>query len=50
MGVLLNVMLTGEHPSRKLAPGRWGRIVTRCTQVNPEKRYQTILHLSEAIM
>lgn len=49
MGVLLNVMLTGQHPSRCLAKGRWGRIVTRCTQVNPEKRYQTILQLSEEL-
>ena len=49
MGVLLNVMLTGEHPSRRMAPGRWGRIVSRCTQVTPEKRYQTMLQLSKAI-
>ena len=36
LGVLMNVMLTGEHPSRKLADGRLGRVVQRCTQVNPE--------------
>ena len=35
VGVLINVMLTGKHPSKKLAEGRMGRIVTRCTQVNP---------------
>ena len=29
LGVLLNIMLTGEHPSRKLASGRMGRIVQR---------------------
>ena len=27
LGVLLNIMLTGKHPSRKLASGRMGRIV-----------------------
>lgn len=37
LGVLLNIMLTGEHPSRKLAGGRMGRIVQRCTMVNPSK-------------
>ena len=49
VGVLLNIMLTGEHPSRKLAKGRMGRIVQRCTMVNPEKRYKNILHLMEAL-
>ena len=42
-------MLTGEHPSRRLAPGRMGRIVERCTRVNPEKRYQNVLRLMEAL-
>ena len=45
LGVLINVMLTGKHPSGKLAEGRWGRIVTRCTQVNPAKRYRSVLRL-----
>ena len=49
LGVLINVMLTGEHPSKKLVEGRMGRVVQRCTQVNPAKRYQTILSLMEAI-
>ena len=48
-GILINVMLTGEHPSKKLAEGRKGRIVTRCTQVNPKKRYQSVLQLMEAL-
>ena len=49
LGVLMNVMLTGEHPSRKLAKGRMGRVIQRCTQVNPAKRYKTVLHLMEAL-
>lgn len=49
LGVLLNIMLTGEHPSRKLANGRMGRIVQRCTMVNPSKRYKNILHLMEVL-
>lgn len=48
-GVLLNVMLTGEHPSRKLAHGRLGRIVQRCTMTSPENRYHDILHLMQAL-
>lgn len=49
LGVLLNIMLTGEHPSRKLAGGRMGRIVQRCTMVNPAKRYKNIIHLMEVL-
>ena len=49
VGILINVMLTGQHPSRKLAGGRLGRVVRRCTQVNPEKRYPNILRLMEAL-
>ena len=49
LGVLMNVMLTGQHPSKKLAEGRLGRIIQRCTQVNPAKRYKNVLHLMEAL-
>ena len=49
MGILINVMLTGEHPSRKLAEGRLGRVVERCTRVNPQKRYKNVLRLMEAL-
>lgn len=40
-GVLYNVMLTGQHPSVAIASGRAGRIVRKCTAVNPDERYQT---------
>lgn len=49
LGILMNVMLTGEHPSKKLAEGRLGRVVTRCTHVNPQKRYKNVLRLMEAL-
>lgn len=45
-GVLLNVMLTGKHPSEQLARGRAGHIVRRCTAVNPDDRYQTARKLA----
>ena len=45
----INVMLTGEHPSRKLAEGKMGRIVDRCTHVNPQRRYKNVLRLMEAL-
>ena len=49
LGILINVMLTGHHPSKHLVEGRMGRIVDRCTHVNPEKRYQNVLRLMEAL-
>lgn len=49
MGVLLNIMVTGKHPSKELAKGRIGTIVQRCTMMNPEKRYPSVLHLMEAL-
>ncbi len=49
LGVLMNVMLTGKHPSREHARGRLGRVVRRCTMTDPEKRYPDVLHLMEAL-
>ena len=49
LGVLLNIMLTGKHPSKELASGRLGRIVQKCTMVNPKKRYNSVLYLMEAL-
>ena len=49
LGVLMNIMLTGEHPSKKLASGRAGRIVQRCTMTAPKQRYQSVLQLMERL-
>lgn len=49
LGVLLNIMLTGRHPTQELAAGRLGRIVQRCTMTVPEKRYQDVLALIHAL-
>ena len=47
LGVLMNVMLTGSHPSRHLAEGRYGRIVRKCTTIDPNGRYRSVIHLME---
>ena len=49
LGVLLNVMLTGQHPSRQLAAGHAGRVVQRCTMTSPEQRYHSVQELREAL-
>ena len=49
VGVLYNVMLTGQHPSVTIAPGKVGRIVRKCTAINPDERYQTATELWAAL-
>lgn len=49
LGVLLNVMLTGQHPSRRLAEGHAGRIIRRCTMMNPDQRFRDVLELRDAL-
>ncbi len=48
-GVLLNVMSTGKHPAEQIAAGRAGRIVRKCTGVNPNERYQSAEKLAFAL-
>lgn len=49
LGVLLNVMVTGKHPSEELAKGIAGRIVRKCTSVNPDERYQSAEKLAKTL-
>ena len=49
LGVLLNIMLTGRHPSKELTYGRLGQVVQKCTMVTPQKRYRSVLSLMEAL-
>ena len=39
LGILMNVMLTGTHPSKKLYDGKLSRVIEKCTQIDPNKRY-----------
>lgn len=49
LGVLLNIMLTGKHPSREMAAGKMGRIVRKCTMTAPKQRYQSARALMEVL-
>lgn len=49
LGVLMNVMLTGEHPSKKLYKGKLTKIIEKCLQLDPNKRYQTAEELKKEL-
>lgn len=41
VGVTMNVLVTGCHPSQSLCRGFLRRIVLKCTRIDPKTRYQT---------
>jgi serine/threonine protein kinase len=45
LGILMNVMLTGEHPSKTFYQGKLAIIIEKCTQLDPNKRYQNVTEL-----
>ena len=47
LGVLMNVMLTGEHPSKKMYKGKLAKIVEKCIQIDPDKRYSNTQELKK---
>ena len=49
MGVLMNEMLTGQHPSKKLAVGALRPVVEKCIEVNVGKRYRNASELLVAL-
>ncbi len=49
IGILINVMLTGEHPSKKLCKGKWKKIVNKCTKINPDERFQNVTELMKSM-
>lgn len=50
LGVMLNEMLTGQHPSVKTPDGKLGRIVEKCTYTQMSKRYQSVGELKKDLL
>lgn len=48
-GVLLNILMTGEHPSQSLCRGRLGRVIRRCIRVNAGERFASAEKLRRAL-
>lgn len=49
VGVVMNVMLTGEHPSKKLYKGKLAKIIEKCIQLDPKKRYNSAEELKKSL-
>lgn len=50
LGIVMNTMLTGEHPVKKLySRGRLSKIIERCIKTEPENRFQNIEELYKKI-
>lgn len=49
LGVLMNVMLTGENPERKLYNGKLKKVIVKCTQTIPDNRYQNVSELRKSL-
>lgn len=49
VGVLINVMLTGEHPSKVMCSGRMKKIVSKAVNMNPNDRYQNCEELKAVL-
>ena len=49
VGVLMNVMLTGELPNKRIAGGRLNTIIRKCIELSPSGRYQSISQLQSVL-
>ncbi len=49
VGILMNVMLTGCHPSVRLYDGKLRRIIERCTHIDPNRRYKDAAQLKKSL-
>lgn len=42
VGVLINVMLTGQLPNQRMADGKPGQLVRKCVELSPAGRYESM--------
>lgn len=50
LGVLMNVMLTGRHPSVHLYDGKLRRVIEKCVRMDPAGRYPSVLYLKKNLL
>lgn len=47
VGILMNVMLTGEHPGRRMYKGKLAKIIEKAIRVDPLKRFANTSELKK---
>ena len=50
IGVMMNVMLTGQHPTRQAAAGKLAPIIEKCTRLDPNKRFADVWDLKKRLL
>ncbi len=50
MGIMMNVMLTGQHPTQQTATGKLAPIIEKCTRLDPNKRFASVWELKERLL
>lgn len=50
LGVLINVMLTGNLPIDGLAKGKLSNIISKCVKLDPDKRFQNVKEVKNALL
>ena len=48
-GVLLNELVTGVLPKDRMPRGRLGKIIKKCTRIDPKDRYRSVKELQSAL-
>ena len=49
IGILMNELLTKKRPSELLYPGKLQKVIVKCIQVSPDKRFQTAEKLKRSL-
>lgn len=49
IGILLNILMTGHHPSQIICRGGLGRIIRHCICINTSERYPSVQQLKNAL-
>ena len=48
-GVLLNELVTGVLPKDRMPRGRLGKVIKKCTRIDPKDRYRSVKELQSAL-
>lgn len=49
LGVTMNTLLTGYNAKGNLYKGKLSKIITKCTKMDPDKRYKDVMELKAAL-